>query len=385
MKTFHKAAFLSFCLIPAGLLAQEASDAGGIQWGRVSIRPEASVLEAYDNRIFNETGGSDFYTETAAAVSFENLPARYDLAAQAGYGYRFYSENTELNDDFYNGKASVSSDQNPLKWGLSSDLEKTLNYNNHYDPATGQGPGSILTNQPNQRVVSRGHIAYEKQVTDKTAIEPGYGVLHYYQDFQGGGTAEWQEHDASIQIRYRNSAKTLLTAEGMYSLQVNDDENGYISTVTVGIENNMTDTLSWRASVGVAAADYEVSGSDQSGIASLRLRYQPNEAISAYVFGKNDYQPGYGGGTARRVYRAGYGADWRLASRVSIGGQVLHDYEQELGSGKATSYGGVRHFFTAQCGYDITRKLLLSLSGSFVNDEYEQNQTVVALNLGYRY
>lgn len=385
MKPSHKAALLSFWFIPAGLLAQEASDAGGIQWGRVSIRPEASVLEAYDNRIFNETGGSDFYTETATAVSFKNLPARYDFSAQAGYGYRFYSKHTGLNDDFYNGKASVSSDQNPLKWGLSSDLEKTLNYDNYYDPATGQAPASILTDQPSRRSVSRGNIAYEKQVTDKTSIEPGCDVLHYYQDFQGGGTAEWQEYDASIQTRYRHSTKTLLTVGGMYSLQVNDDDNGSIGSVTVGIENSMTDTLTWRASIGVASADYEESGSDLSGVGSLRLFYHPNDSVSAYVFGENDYQPGYGGGAARRVYRVGYGADWRLASRFSIGGQVLHDYEQELGSGNATSYGGVRHFFTAQCGYDITRKLLLSLSGSFVNDEYEQNQTVVSLKLDYKY
>jgi len=383
---------LGFLLFPSGLFAQDAADMRGIQWGGVYIGPEASVLEAYDNRVLpDEVSGdstSDFYTEVAAGISLYNLPARYALSADARYGYRFYSENTDQNDDFYNTGVAVSTDGTPFRWGLSADVDKSLSYDTFYDPSSGEGPGSILTDQPNRRSVAQGNIAYEKQLTEKTSIMPGYDAMHYFQEFQDSSTAEWQIHNADIELRHEYSTKTSFTVGGGYSLQVNDDEEGYIGTVEVGVEGSMGDKTSWRGSVGVAAADYEVSGSDQSGIFDLRVVWQATEKVSAYIFGGNDYQPGYGGygsGAARQVYRAGYGADWRFSRRWALGGTVLHDYEQELGSGDGSIYGGVRHFFSAQCRYNITGKLVLFLEGSYAKDEMPTDQAIISARLSYAY
>ena len=65
---------------------------------------------------------------------------------------------------------------------------------------------------------------------------------------------------------------------------------------------------------------------------------------------------------------------------------MLHDYQDSLGSGP-TSPGAdeIRHFFTANCGYDVTKKLQLSFSGRYVNDEFEADQTVLSLSLDYAY
>lgn len=377
-------------LIPVGVFAQESADIEGVQWGGMDIRPEASVLEAYDNRVqFNETSGeaiSDFYTEAAVAAALNNLSARYNLSARAQYGYRFYSENTDLNGDFYNAIVAVGTDQNPFKWGLSADVTKSLNYNTGYDPSTGEGPDSILTDAPNRLFVAQGNVAYEKQLAEKISIMPGYYIQHYFQEFQDTGTAEWQIHRGSVLLRHGYSSKTTFTLGGAYSLQVNDDEDGYVGTVEVGAESSMSDKTSWRASVGVAAADYELSGSGQSGILNLRVLWQASEKVSAYIFGGNNYQPGYGGGAARMVYRAGYGVDWQLATRWALSGSVLHDYQDTLGSSPPSpGVGEVRHFLTANCGYDITKKLLLSLSGSYVNDEVEVDQTILSLGVDYRY
>lgn len=390
MRHFRLAGLLILLLTPVGLFAQELAGPEGFQWGPVYIRPEVNVLEAYDDRVLidsvsgNSTG--DFYTEAGAGVSLNNLPARYNLSANARYGYRFYSDKIDLNDDFYDGGAAIGTDQNPLKWGLSADVRKSLNYNTAYDPSSGDGPDSILTDQPNRRSIIRGSIAYEKQISEKGSLTPGYTIQHYFQEFEGSGTAEWQIHNASLLYRHEHSEKTKFTAEGNYGLQVNDDEEGRIGTVEVGAESGMSDKVSWRASVGFSVADYEVSGTEQGGVLNLHVVWQATEKVSAYVFGGNNFQPGYGGGAARIVYRAGYGADWRFATRWSVSGSALHDYQDSLGEGPASAgVGEVRHFFLAQCNYSITRKLLLSFRGRYVNDEYEADQTVLSLSLDYTY
>ncbi len=137
MEHSRSVSLLLLLLLPSGVFAQEAADVDGVQWGGMDIRPATSVLEAYDNRVqFDENSGestSDFYTEAMAAIALSNLSARYNLSAQAGYGYRFYSDNIELNDDFYNVGGVIGADQNLFKWGLSADVIKSLNYNTTYD------------------------------------------------------------------------------------------------------------------------------------------------------------------------------------------------------------------------------------------------------------
>ena len=112
--------------------------------------------------------------------------------------------------------------------------------------------------------------------------------------------------------------------------------------------------------------------------------WKATEKVSAYVFGGNDYQPGYDGSDARLVYRAGYGVTWQATTRLAVGGQVLHDYEKSVKTDDDIS-DGVRNFITAQCAYDITKKLLLSLNGRYVDDEFDKSQTVFGLKLSYRY
>ncbi len=386
----RSARLLLVLLLPGGLFAQEVADTEGFEWGSVSIRPEAGVQEAYDNRVLlDRTSGdstSDFYTEVAAGVVLNNLPARYDLSANALYGYRFYSDNTDLNDDFYSGGLAVSTDENAFKWGLSGNVTKSLNYNTYYDPSNGNGPDSILTDQPNRISTGQGNIGYEKPVTEKTVITPSYAVTHYYQEFEGPNTAEWQTHTASVVAGHQLSSKTELLLGGYYILQANDDEDGSIVIVGGGVSSRISDKVSWQVLGGMGYADYDLSGSDQAGLLDLKGQWQATEKVSVYAFYGNNYEPGYGGGAARLVYRAGYGANWNPALRWSLGGSVLHDYQKSLGSGPPSpGTDEVRHFFTAQCGYEIARKWQLSLLGSYINDEFEKNQTVVSLRLTYQY
>jgi len=376
--------------IPAGLLAQDGSAPGGVEWGAVAIHPEASILGAHDNRVqFDRTSGkatSDFYSEVAGGLSIENLSARYSLSANGSYGYRFYTGNPDLNDDFYGIGGAVASGENPLKWGLSADIAKMLNYDTGYNPSTGDGPGSILVDGPNRSLTIQGNIGYEKQLTEKSSIVPGYNLQHHYQELPDSGTAEWQIHDLNIELQKKHSAKTQLTARGDYSLQVNNDENGSIGTIEVGAGSRMSEKVSWQASLGYSVANYEISGRDQSGVVNLRIFWQATEKVSAYVFGGNDYQPGYDSGAARMVYRVGYGASWSPFLRWVLGGSVLHDYQDSVGGGSASPGAGeVRNFLDAHCTYRIARRLLLSFSGRYVDDDLEASQTVFSLGLDYKY
>ena len=303
-----------------------------------------------------------------------------------GYGYRFYSDFTDLNDDFYNVGASIGSGQSALQWSLSSGLTKTLEYETDYDPATGEGPDSILTDQPSRSVISRGQVDYALELSEKTALVPSSSIEHYYQEFDEGGSAEWQTYQSSVIFNYAHTSKTKFLIGGSYALQNNDDEDGSIVTVGVGAESEVGEKGSWRALVGVGHADYDFSGSSKGGIADLSARWQATNKLLTYAFYGNRYQPGYNGGPARMVYRAGYGVRWRLNTKWNYAAEVLHSYEDAIdGDNDDTVYGDVRHFFTAQCGYTMTSKINLSLVGSHINDEEPVNKTTVSIRLNYAY
>ncbi|MDF7826679.1 hypothetical protein P4B35_21800 [Pontiellaceae bacterium B12227] len=387
MMHLFRVVLLLVILLPAGLYGQEAAGPEGIRWKGVEILPKAVAVEAYDDRVQYDGAGSassDFYTEVSAGAEVRNLPARYNFSASGSYGYRFYSTYDSINDDFYDVSASVGSDANALQWSISSDLAKTLNYNKSYDPATGTGPDSILTDDTSRRLNTQGSISYVMPVSDKIAVVPVYALQHYY--LEGGESAEWLTHSAGAAMKYVYSPKTTFLVGGYYDLQIDDDENGNVFSVNVGAERVISDKTSLHALVGYGYANYDLSGSSQGVLSDIRAQWQATEKVSTYIFYGNDYQPGYGGNPARMLYRAGYGAGWQPLLKWTMGAQVLHSYEDPIGSDIADSvYGGGRHFFTMQCRYAMTDKLALSLAGNYVNDEEPVNQTVVVLRLSYAY
>lgn len=377
-------------LCPPILLAQRNRSEEGFELGSVRIRPVAEVLGAYDNRVsYNSNNGDtegDLYSELAAAIYLENNPALLDFSANAGYGYRFYREFTELDSDFYKAGLSLDldSDSRPLKLGVSSYLKKTLDYDTVYDAPSGEAPGAILTGSPSTRYTTRANIAYEKSLTDKTSIAPRYDIWHYFQDFEGKDDAEWVEQRASLQLGYGYTEQTRLFLTGYYSLQVNDEEDGTIGGALVGAEGRVTDKTSWEAHIGVAAANYELSGADQGVVGLLRSNWSITEKLSAYIYGRSDFQPGYDGGAAQRVYRLGFGGSWRIVSRWSILAQVLSDYREDIG-GTGGQNDDIRNFLTLRTEYDLTRRFVIGASIRYIVDEEPVDRTVAALSVIYRY
>jgi len=373
-------------LLPFLVLAQRAQNEGGFELGSVWIRPVTEVLGVYDDRVsINESSGDtdgDLYTELAAALYLENKPAQYDFSADASYGCRFYLDYADLLDnDFYKAGVAVVSDERPLKLGLSSYLKKTLDYDTVYE-ASGAGPGAILTRDTSTRYTTKASIAYEKNLTDKTSIVPGYDVWHYFQDFENEKDAEWQVHRASLQMGYGFTEKTKIFLTGDYGLQTNDDEDGTIGSVTVGAEGRFSDKTRWLVHIGIAAADYERSGTDQSVVGLLRANWEPTEKLSVYMYGSSNFQPSYSDSDARRVYRLGYGTTWRVVSRWSVMAQVLHDHQEELGGSGGV---GIKNFISAKTEYGLTRRLSVGASIKYIMDKEESDQTIAALSATYRY
>jgi hypothetical protein len=372
------------------LRAQLADEEKGFELGILRVRPQIEVLGAYDDRIAVDEAGDtldDLYGEVSAGLYLNNTPARYNLAGRAVYGYRAYDEFNNLDDDFYDVGLSVASRENPLKLGLSSYYKKTLDYDTRIDLSTGQEPGAILTANTSTRFSTKADVGYERQLTDKTALMPGYEGWYYYQDFEDDvrDDAEWQVHRAGLQLGYGLTEKTVFTLSGYYSLQVNDDEDGNIGAVMLGARSRASDKTRWQAQVGYAAADYEESGRDESVISQLRLTWQATDKVSAFVVGGNDFQPGYSGGAARVLYRLGYGVDWRIISRWLLRGQILHDYEDPLGRSSSFSSDDLRHFFTALTSYDLTKNISLALTGRYIIDEIDEDRGIVSLKAVFSY
>ncbi|MEN7973465.1 MAG: hypothetical protein ABFR47_06485 [Verrucomicrobiota bacterium] len=373
-------------LLPSLVQAQRMRDEEGVVWGSFRIRPVAEALGAYDNRVLvDELSGDaegDLYAELTGALYFENLPAQYDFSAYTAYGYRFYRDYIGLDDDFYKAGVAVASSQNPLKLGVSAFLKKTLDYDTMYEVSSGQEPGAILTGNPSTRYTATANVAYERNLAGKTSIEPGYEARYYFQDFQDEDDAEWVEHRAGLRIGYDYSEKTRLFLTGYYLFQTAENEEGSIGAATLGAEGRFSGKTSWRAHVGIAAADYEHSGTDQGLVGLLRGNWEITEKLSAYIYGSSNYQPGYGGSNAREVQRLGYGANWRIVSRWRIMVQVLHDYREEL---DRPGGGEVGNFISAETGYDLTKRFTVGGRVRYAMDEEEHDQAVVALSAVYRY
>jgi hypothetical protein len=383
--------FVSAVILSGPALAQEIVNQG-IPLGNMVLRPWVDGSVAYDSRVRlnGVTGESDqdVYSQVAAGATLKNLPAVYTLSANASYGHRAYVEYTENDDDFYAAGASVGSGGSTgFRWQVGGDVAKTLNYDTLYDPAIGAAPPSILSDEASQRWSAQGTVSYSIPVSDKTVLVPEYTGVHYYQEIERGDTAEWQTHAVNLMLNHALSERLTLTAGGSYSLQTNDDEDGSVVTVSGGARGPLTDKSSWSIQGGMMYADYDLSGTDQGLVIDLQANWRATEKIFTYVFYGNRYEPGYSGGGARLVYRGGYGADWAFADRWTLGGQVLHDYDDEVGNGTATdAYGGsVDHFFAAQLSFQPTPRWSATLQGQYVNDEYATDQQVVSLSARYAY
>lgn len=390
-KTFKWFVVIGMSAIPCLGVAQGDDALMGIRLGEIRLRPEARLLGAYDSRVASSTSGTDgdYFGESSAALYVENTEAKYHVGGEAMYGYRFYDQYRDFNDRFYDVGASIASHRTALKLDLAVYKKRTLDYDFTVDDASGEKLGAILTPEASERLSAKAGIGYEKQLTDKTAILPAYEEWYYHQSFDGPTPdAEWREHIASLRIGYGFTSHTVVGLLGSYSIQEGDDEDGHVGNASVEARSRATDKIEWSASAGVASADYEESGTEIGAVGVFNVRWLASDKISAYAFGEKGFQQGYGGSGARRTFRAGYGADWRLVERLKLDMQVLHDYQESIDSGSSSEVRGlgrVRHFLAGQAVYDLTGNIELDLTCRYINDEQEWDQTIVSAQAVLRY
>lgn len=378
---------ISFVLLVFTVSAAEQS---GWQWGNAVFTPNASLQGAYDNRVQQNQDGTfngDTYAEWRTGLSLKNQPAMVNYSALGSYGQRYYNELSAQNTYFYRLRGQINSGESPFIWGLWSDLNRSLDYNTTYDPDTGQRPDSILTSDLSTRSVTSGNIGYDARLSDNSSLRPSYSLLHYFQDFATANDAEWQIHNLDLQLRRKYSDRTTFVLGAGYSQQVNYDENGYVGSVRCGVEGKMSERTSWEAALGYSFADYELSGKDHGGTVDLQGNWKVSDKLSCYVFGGNEFQPGYDGGAARWLYRLGYGIGWQAVENVIFNISSLHDYQDVIGSNTSTdpNLGTLRTFVTTSLNYSFYRSLSAGLSYRYVRDEKSPDQQIVSASLNYSY
>ena len=380
------------CMVFCGVATLAlAENEGAIQWGNMVLKPSTSVVGAYDDRVNllpDDKADGDFYADIEAGLRLENLPARFNLKANAFYGYRFYDENTDSDGDFYRGGGLLASSENPFKWEIRAGVAKTLSYDTDYDPAEDNRPASIISDTPNRRTDLQGTLSYDVPLTERTALRPQYSILHYYQEFEGSSSSvNYLVHQAGLQLRRKYSEHTTFAAGGSYGVQLNNEEKGRVATVSAGVESRVTDRVTWLAELGYSYGDYEISGRDHGPVSHIRGNWTITDKVSAYVFGGNEFQPGYGDTGARLTYRLGYGVGWGFAEKMALRVSMLHDYQDEVGNNTSTDpvIGVVRHFFDTGITYQFYRRLNADLGYRYVNDEKKPDQQIVSLRLAYSY
>lgn len=382
----------ALCALALPALAQwEEKKVAGIDLGqKLVLQPQVEALGGYDNRVIRSVGDGaegDFFADLAAAAVLVNKPSRYDLWAKGRYGYRTYAQYSQLNDDFYTAAVSIGTAEGPLLWKLLTNYTKSLGYNTQYNPGSGQEPDLILS-EGSISSLTRADVSYDSKRFSKTALIPRYTFESYNQKTEATSSfADWQIHNASLKLRHQYSGRTRFAIGGLYTLQANRDEDGSIATVGAGAEYRMTAKTSWLLQLGYALADYELSGTDQGFVSNLRGTWQVTPKVSTYVFGGNNFQPGYGGGGARMVYRLGYGARWQAAKKLSVTGGILHDYQEEIGSTTSSrpTYDEIRNFVSIGAAYTPITRLSLIASIRYNDDDIDPAQTILSLGATYRF
>jgi hypothetical protein len=356
----------------------------------VILKTQVDAESGYNDRAFYANGDAqdDFYTDIAAAASLENQPSVYNWLVKGRYGLRFSAEEEGYQDDFYSAGGSIKTDKKPFIWGASASLAKSLDYNTAYNSATGTTPDSILTYRVNTSMSAAANLAYEKKLFGKSSLVPGYGYSYSKRSYDDGGADDDSStHRASLMAVHDYSAKTRFSAGLAYSLQSNQQEDGRIGTALAGVSYQLTAKTSLNASIGYAFADYADSGTDQGVVSSLKGSWQVSKKVSTYVFGGNDFQAGYGGASARRVYRLGYGAAWQALTKLGLSGSVLHDYQQAIGDGASAnaSYGTVRHYLNLAADYRPSDPLSIVAGITHNRDERPDPQNKIYLQAVYRF
>ena len=387
----YLAVLLSLFCVAIVAFGQSGAAGEGVLVGEYALRPEASVSIAHDNRAVGNRNNaqSDMYSEAEVGASLSNPEALLNWSVGGDVGYRFYSDFSEQNDAFYNADVRLQSggDQ-ALNVYLSGNVSKSLDYQTDYNPDTGEQPAAVLTDSPSRRYSAQAGLGYAVPLSERMTVIPGYSLLHYYQTLGSSGNAEWQTHTVSLKLLRQQTESLNLFLSGDYSLQMTDEEDGYVSILMAGAEGRVTDKTAWSAAVGYGYGDYEVSGDSWGVISELRFSWKATEKVSLYLFEANDFLPGYEGGAARRVYRGGYGVTWQPLPRLGFGASALHDYEEDAGDGGLSSSsadGEVRHFFNVQATWRVNDRFVLGCSGRYNKDELDTAQQVVSLRLGYTY
>jgi len=204
---------IGLVVFPFSVFGQGNERSEGIEIGSFVLQPGAEAVFAYDDRTVIDPAGralDDFYGELGVSAQLNNSTARYGFSASGEYGERYYSDFSDLNDSFYTTRASLSSTQNPLQWGLSGSATKSLSYNTA-GATSGNGGQGILTDETSRNYTGNADISYEKQLSDRTVLTPSVGATHYFQDFETTGDAEWQTYSAGCEIAYAHSPNTFIT------------------------------------------------------------------------------------------------------------------------------------------------------------------------------
>ena len=358
--------------------ARSRAAGDGVEVGIFRIMPQIRILGAYDDQ---QDLDGDFYGEAEASIEIENTEAKYDLGGYAHYGYRTYDKYSDANDDFYGFGGMVASRQTPLKLGLEAYQRKTIDYDAQVQDGSADGLGEIWTSEDSTRTSVEFDAAYEIQLTDKSALLSGYDGRYYKQDFDSSPEVEWNEHVASLRLGYSLTPRTLLTLLGSYSLQFSDEEDGNIATVLVGAESIRSEKLTWEALVGISAADYDESGTDEGFAGLLNVRWRATDKIFTYVFGESRYQPGNVRSGALQSYRAGYGCEWAMIERVRLNAQVLHDRQKAIDSDRDET----THFVSGDIEYDVADRITLAVGGRYVFEEGEEDEKVVRFSAIFAY
>lgn len=370
------------------VLAEDGVPDKGFTLGTVHFSPEVQAGVAHDSRAATQSGEvvDDVYSEVEGRLAFQNLPARYRFDGEVRYGYRFYNDLSEINDDFYSARFSLGTSDSPLMLTFMTEVSKDLDYRTDFDPNS--GTDRVLTDAPNLRSLTLGTIGYDQKVTEYFSIQPSYSFEHYYKELTESteeDVAEWQVHSGKLELRRIISEKTLVNLGGALAQQVNKDENGTIGTVYAGGEGRFTDKLNWRMKLGFSAVDYELSGQEYSGVSDLYVGWNTTEKLTMYTFAGNEFQPGYSGEAARLVSRAGYGLNWKFYANWALSGDGLHSHEEALGSTVLGSYEGFKHFFNLNIRYRFMKNLELAAGGAYTRDELEDDKLVVRLRLSLSY
>ena len=359
-----------------------------LMWGPVTLRASSGLSEQYSDHAGNSANGSsDLITRPSANIQLNWPVTEYNtLNLSLDAGYSFYSQNSALDQFFFNPGSGLSFDIYIGSWVIDLHDRLTMSENSYNNPTAHEAQGTS-TFQNDGGVSGMWDL-------NKLVVNVGYDHVNYMNLGQGGASQpDSSTENLSINTGVRMTPTIMVGPEVGGTLVTYDQtgsalvSNGTQWSAGAFSSFQVSEHLSLRLDGGFTDYTPETTKTNLNQTMTglyfqLSLSHQVNEHVSYTVSAGRSIDFSYNGLYDRLFFTVS--PSWLIIRDFAFSTPL--SWEQDTRSG--TSYSQWSAGFLV--GHPITKKLSASLSYQWIDEtsnqaNYSYTANIAGLNFTYQF